>query len=235
VDARLLIDAAATAYLLRTIRRVQRTSPVLAAAMWSRLSAHGRMVLPMKSTDRGNKLWEVVVAGAVSAHFDDVQLAEPDVTCNFGGQAWGCACKVLHSPRKDTQLARIIDGMDQIESSGVSCGIVVVNVTSLIPHGLYLGTFRQPVSAGVVRDALQLHVRGIAQRICDAQLIQRIRRWRGTNRRLKYQGVVFFAQCLAATDRGVRVLGTQQSRVIFNPVHDGLRFANRLFLGWQRL
>lgn len=117
MDPRLLIDVAATASLLRTIRRVQQTSSVLAAAMWSRVSAHGRMVLPMKSTDRGNKLWEVVVAGAMSAHFDDVRLAEPDVTSLFGGQAWGCACKVLHSPRKDTQLARIIDGMDQIESS----------------------------------------------------------------------------------------------------------------------
>ncbi len=235
MDPRLLIDVAATASLLRTIRRVQQTSSVLAAAMWSRVSAHGRMVLPMKSTDRGNKLWEVVVAGAMSAHFDDVRLAEPDVTSLFGGQAWGCACKVLHSPRKDTQLARIIDGMDQIESSEVSRGIVVVNVTNLIPHRLYLGTFGQPVSAGVVQDALQLHTRTIAQRICDAQLTQRIRRWKGTNRRLKYQGVVFFAQCLAATDRGVRVFGTQQSRVIFNPVHDGLRFANRLFLGWLRL
>jgi glutamyl-tRNA synthetase len=61
----------------------------------------------------------------------------PDVLVDIDGQCWGFACKVLHSPTSKSFYDNLKKGIDQIQNSKSSTGIVVVNLKNILDHDHY--------------------------------------------------------------------------------------------------
>ena len=92
-----------------------------------------------------NKLFELTVAAALMIHADSVTLENPnysegnnpDVIATFKNKSWGFACKVAHSLKGKTFFDNIEKGIDQIEKSPATAGVVVINLKNVINHDNY--------------------------------------------------------------------------------------------------
>jgi hypothetical protein len=110
-----------------------------------RLLNEGNALQVTKSPGRDsatNKLFELVVAtlamqcGTV-VDLDDPTASEgnnPDVLVTVSGRRWGIACKVLHSTHPEGFLDHLRKGVDQIEKSPATIGVVAFNLKNVLDH-----------------------------------------------------------------------------------------------------
>ncbi len=80
-----------------------------------------------------NFAWEVFVS-AICAGIGNVDGAEPDVGVAYNGHRWGLACKVVSSKKPSRLEDLAVEGAKQLEGSRCHLGVVMVNVTHLIPR-----------------------------------------------------------------------------------------------------
>lgn len=92
-----------------------------------------------------NKLFELYVACLAMRCGMDVSLDDPcnsqgnnpDVIATFAETRWGIACKVLHGTHSQSILNLVASGLDQIDRSDVTTGLVIVNLKNRIDHNFY--------------------------------------------------------------------------------------------------
>ena len=88
---------------------------------------------PGRQSQERDAIFELICGFACTRFSEDVELEEPDVTCRFLDHPWGLACKCAYGKPR-TVAQRIREGINQIATSGVSKGFVVVQVTNRFPH-----------------------------------------------------------------------------------------------------
>lgn len=88
---------------------------------------------PAERSQARDRVFEIVVAGAIGRFATDVALEEPDVICQFEGLRWGVACKVAYSDMRRV-FRSVKRGADQLQRSEADTGIVAVRVTDIFPH-----------------------------------------------------------------------------------------------------
>jgi hypothetical protein len=136
---------------------------------------HGEDIMtsrPGKQTQARDFAWEFVAASMCSRFAQNTRHAEPDVRCEFDGERWGIACKVLYTNDPDTQIDRMVEGAKQIaKCPDLDHGAVLVNVTPLLRHGLWrrdrIATRDEAYelfSADVTRIASEVHRDKLYQR-----------------------------------------------------------------------
>lgn len=103
------------------------------------------------------KLFELVLGLAALQVGTDVQLEDPekspvasgcDVQVTIAGCRIGLECKVP-SGSMESVRDRVLDGVQQIRSSEVAAGYVVVNTTSLLDHDKFAPADRDPISGNI--------------------------------------------------------------------------------------
>lgn len=73
----------------------------------------------------------------------------PDILVDIESVRWGFACKALHSKSSETFFKNLEKGIDQIERSDASTGVVVFNLKNVLNHDDYWRiTNRQQFLAG---------------------------------------------------------------------------------------
>jgi hypothetical protein len=235
VTPQMVIGAASMVPVCKVARLISRDAPHLVPTMWDLLKADTRWALPLRRSRQRDRMWEIVVAGAMLRGFRDVSLSEPDVTAQLREATWGVACKVLHAKNPETARKRVFEGIDQIERSPVRAGAVVLNVTNVIPHdpiwhSIQLGS---ALTAGSLGEVLATFVRMVAEGTCSPGFVEKLTKDRAGGRRTKVRAVIFVGQCVASTDAGLRVHTFQRSHTIRTLEAPGQSFANRLHLGWK--
>lgn len=92
-----------------------------------------------------NKLFELYVGCLAMRCGTQVTLDDPsdsrgdnpDVLVTFGKTRWGLACKVLHGTHPQSILNLVASGVDQIERSDATTGLVIVDLKNRIDHNYY--------------------------------------------------------------------------------------------------
>jgi|GEM_PF-1345722 len=101
---------------------------------------------PSPVTDEGsNKTFELLIGLCCMDFGRNITLdnpiastgKNPDVLVEINGQTWGFACKVLHSPNSQTFFNNLQKGIEQIENSPATTGIVVFNLKNILNHDDY--------------------------------------------------------------------------------------------------
>lgn len=90
----------------------------------------------------GDKVLELLVGLAAvrmgaAVTLDDPENAKgdnPDVLAEYANEVWGFACKVPSGDAPATLFERVEEGIDQIENSAATCGLVVLNYKNRFDH-----------------------------------------------------------------------------------------------------
>ncbi|MFO0570168.1 MAG: hypothetical protein U0263_31280 [Polyangiaceae bacterium] len=90
----------------------------------------------------GDKVLELLVGLAAvkmgaTVTLDDPDNAKgdnPDVLATYANEVWGFACKVPSGDAPATLFERVQDGIEQIERSAATCGLVVLNFKNRFDH-----------------------------------------------------------------------------------------------------
>lgn len=98
-----------------------------------------------RPNDPADKVFELLVALWVIQcgreldldHPEKQPSNNPDVLATINGERWGFACKVLHSLNPESFIQNLKKGIDQIERSSATTGIVVFNLKNVIRHEDY--------------------------------------------------------------------------------------------------
>jgi hypothetical protein len=163
-----------------------------------------------QSQDR-DRAWEILLAALVAPFSRGVEMAEPDVRCEFGSAKWGLAAKVLYTGNRNRHIDRIVEGARQVENSDVDVGVVAVNVTNLIEHEKYfptmeddnLGSFRD---SSIPQRMLQEDVGRLVTEADGWSLVRRLTEDAEGVARLRTRAVIFLAQTVTAIHGAVSVL-----------------------------
>jgi hypothetical protein len=134
--------------LARLVLSVSNSESFQALLPHLRLLNDGQILqnIPSRASDQiANKLFELYVAClamrcGTNVTLDDPSRSDgsnPDVLCTFGGIRWGIACKVVHGASPQSLLDLIEGGLDQIDRSPASTGVVIVNLKNRIDHDFY--------------------------------------------------------------------------------------------------
>lgn len=110
-----------------------------------RLLNDGNALQTTKSSGRDsatNKVFELLVATLAMQCAEDVVLDDPhasegdnpDVLATVANSRWGIACKVLHSTHPEGFLEHLRKGVDQIEKSSATVGVVAFNLKNVLDH-----------------------------------------------------------------------------------------------------
>lgn len=116
-----------------------------------RLLNHGEVLQTSKSlaTDQvANKLFELYIGCLAMRCGHSVLLDNPlhsagdnpDIIATFDDVRWGIACKVLHGNHQQSILNLLDSGLQQIERSSASTGVVIINLKNRIDHDYYWPT-----------------------------------------------------------------------------------------------
>lgn len=106
---------------------------VMAARIRDLASGSHAATSPTRRSNQGDRVFELICAGAVSRIAQSVALDEPDVLCTFENERWGIACKVTSgTPEAAGKLIRV--GAKQIDRSAADAGVVLVRITDVFPH-----------------------------------------------------------------------------------------------------
>lgn len=89
-----------------------------------------------------NKIFELYMGAAALQCGTNLELDDPnssrgnnpDVLVTLGTERWGIACKVLHGTSSEGFIGHLEKGLDQIERSPASVGIVAFNLKNVLRH-----------------------------------------------------------------------------------------------------
>ena len=92
-----------------------------------------------------NKLFELYVGCLAMRCGTNIKLDDPfeshgdtpDVLATFGQLRWGIACKVVHGTHPQSVLNLVASGIDQIDRSEATTGLVIVSLKNRIDHNYY--------------------------------------------------------------------------------------------------
>jgi hypothetical protein len=162
-------------------------------------------------TSERDLAWEVLVSALAASFASNVKREEPDVACTYNGARWGIACKVLYSNDSDHHIDRIVEGAKQIERAACDFGVVIVNVTNLVRHDLFVPDVT-PDTVLSIRDpklaisALEGELRRITAGINREKTFRRVTEDKQGNARMKTREILVFAQTVAAVRRVLTVM-----------------------------
>lgn len=93
--------------------------------------------------DATRKVFELFAGSLAMQTGSDVALEDPqnsangqnpDVLATLCGERWGIACKVIHSLHPEAFIKNLTIGIDQIEASPASVGVVVINLKNVLDY-----------------------------------------------------------------------------------------------------
>lgn len=209
--------ALGTRYFLRVLRRASRTRSwdAIARTWLSFLAGEDDVGLieisPTADDGRSrDAVWELLAACIMASHCEDVHYEEPDIACMFRHAKFGVACKFAYSNNRRTQLDAIMKGVRQLEDSECEYGVVLVNVTNLIPHDLFLpeppsSGERSSIPAAAAEDhldQLKSWFKGYRESVLGGDLVTRVTLNRRTGAdRPKTRSILALGQTVAAVAR----------------------------------
>jgi hypothetical protein len=93
--------------------------------------------------DATRKIFELFAASLAMQCGTNVRLEDPeksasgrnpDILADLCGQRWGIACKVIHSLHPEAFIENLVKGIDQIEKSPASVGVVLMNFKNVLDY-----------------------------------------------------------------------------------------------------
>jgi len=126
----------------------------------------GKIKLNTPDTDpktEGPKLFELLIALSVFPIGSNIKLDDPaggsqgtnpDVLADVGHQRWAFACKLLYGQMGLTVKRATEKGIDQIERSPATKGVVVISINNLLDHAAIRGDITR--GWGSIDEPLQL-------------------------------------------------------------------------------
>ena len=112
-----------------------------------------------------NEAWELLAACSLARFCSDVKFMEPDIQATFNGRVLGFPCKVLYSENPSKHVARIIEGVKQLEECQAQAGFILVNLSNIIDHDAFftINPKGEYFSYPSPEDAMQVFAAALAQ------------------------------------------------------------------------
>jgi len=125
--------------------RIEKRAGFAALVPHLRLLKTGSALQNSQSIPRdqaANKLFELYMAALILPYADSIELDDPfhsqgtnpDILASMGGHLWGIACKVLHGKHPQGFCDRLLEGIQQVESSSAELGVVAFSIKNILPH-----------------------------------------------------------------------------------------------------
>lgn len=128
-----------------TLLRIENRPGFAALIPHLKLLKTGSVLQSSRSLPRdqaANKLFELYMAALVLPYADAIELDDPfhsegtnpDILAKMDGHVWGIACKVLHGRNPQGFCDRLLEGIQQVESSTAELGVVAFSIKNILPH-----------------------------------------------------------------------------------------------------